>query len=218
MLAALVDAGMDGVRLNFSHGTHDDHERERAPRAGRSGGGRSPARADRRPAGAEDPDRRPRRGPPSSRPATRSSSRAQDACGKDDLPVAPDVLGSVLEAGDEILIDDGHVRLRVERIDGDRALCEVVTGRRRRAAQGCERPGRPASGAVADREGSLRPRLRALARRRLRGAVVRPHAYGRRGAQVADRSGGLAGVGDREDRAQGGGRCSSRRSSTSPTR
>ncbi len=25
-LAALVDAGMDGVRLNFSHGTQDDHE------------------------------------------------------------------------------------------------------------------------------------------------------------------------------------------------
>jgi len=25
-LAALVDAGMDGVRLNFSHGTHDEHE------------------------------------------------------------------------------------------------------------------------------------------------------------------------------------------------
>src|SRR4249919_1398381 len=25
-LAALVDAGMDGVRLNFSHGTHADHE------------------------------------------------------------------------------------------------------------------------------------------------------------------------------------------------
>ena len=34
----------------------------------------------------------------------------QEACGADDLPVAPDVLGSVLEAGDEILIDDGHVR------------------------------------------------------------------------------------------------------------
>ena len=26
-LATLVDAGMDGVRLNFSHGTHADHER-----------------------------------------------------------------------------------------------------------------------------------------------------------------------------------------------
>ena len=25
-LAALVDAGMDGVRLNFSHGTHEQHE------------------------------------------------------------------------------------------------------------------------------------------------------------------------------------------------
>ena len=41
----------------------------------------------------------------------------QDECGADDLPVAPDVLGSVLESGDEILIDDGHVRLRVERME-----------------------------------------------------------------------------------------------------
>ena len=64
-------------------------------------------------------------------------------CGADDLPVAPDVLGSVLEAGDEILIDDGHVRLRVERVDGARALCEVVTGGVVEPHKGVNVPGVP---------------------------------------------------------------------------
>jgi pyruvate kinase len=57
--------------------------------------------------------------------------------------VAPDVLGSVLEAGDEILIDDGHVRLRVERLEGTRAHCEVVTGGVVEPHKGVNVPGVP---------------------------------------------------------------------------
>ena len=45
-----------------------------------------------------------------------------------DLPVSPAVIGEVLQPGHEVLIDDGLVRLRVERVDAGRALCTVVVG------------------------------------------------------------------------------------------
>ena len=126
-LAGLADAGMDGVRLNFSHGTHADHERSaQRARAVQAEAGRPLALI----ADLQGPKIRIG---DLERPAELEVGESvvvagEDLCGKDDLPVAPDVLASVLEAGDEILIDDGHVRLRVERLDGVRAFCEVVTG------------------------------------------------------------------------------------------
>ena len=142
-LARLVEAGMDGARLNFSHGTHAEHgESARRVRAAQAAAGRPLALI----ADLQGPkirigdldapvelagrrrDRRRRRG----------VVRVPD-----DLPVAPGVLGSVLEAGDEILIDDGHVRLRVERVEGARALCEVVTGGVVEAHKGVNVPGVP---------------------------------------------------------------------------
>ena len=44
MLRALAEAGMDAVRLNFSHGTHEEHARARRRSRARcrpSSGGRS---------------------------------------------------------------------------------------------------------------------------------------------------------------------------------
>ena len=204
-LAALADAGMDGIRLNFSHGTHEDHEpsarRARAVQAEigrplaliadlqgpkiRIGDLEAPAELE-----AGDVDRRRRRGcvrlrRPSGR-ARRPRARCSRRATRSSSTTATSASAST----------------------GSTAcgrICEVVTGGRRRAAQGRQRPRRPAPGSVADREGSRRSRLRALAGRRLRRAVVRAHASGRRSAQVADRGCGLACVGDREDRAEGGG-------------
>ena len=68
ILAALIGAGMDGARLNLSHGTRDDHARSATPRSGGGGRCRSPDRADRRPPG-------PKLGSGSSTP-TSSSRRA----------------------------------------------------------------------------------------------------------------------------------------------
>ena len=141
-LAALVDAGMDGVRLNFSHGTHTDHElNAQRARAVQAAAGRPLALI----ADLQGPKLRIGE---LDRPAELEVGESvvvagQEACGKDDLPVAPDVLASVLEAGDEILIDDGHVRLRVERLDGQRALCEVVTGGVVEPHKGVNVPGVP---------------------------------------------------------------------------
>jgi pyruvate kinase len=126
-LASLVDAGMDGVRLNFSHGAHADHETSaRRTRAVQAQAGRPLALI----ADLQGPKIRIGEldTPAELETGTSVVVAGQDLCGTNDLPVAPDVLGSVLEAGDEILIDDGHVRLRVDRMDGARAVCEVVTG------------------------------------------------------------------------------------------
>jgi pyruvate kinase len=141
-LAALVDAGMDGVRLNFSHGTHADHELSaRRARAVQAAAGRPLALI----ADLQGPKIRigDLAAPTNLEPGDKIVVAGESLCGADDLPVAPDVLGSVLEAGDEILIDDGHVRLRVERMDDAKALCEVVTGGVIEQHKGVNVPGVP---------------------------------------------------------------------------
>jgi pyruvate kinase len=141
-LAALVQAGMDGVRLNFSHGTHADHElsARRAREVQREAGRPLALIAD-----LQGPKIRigDLEKPTDLAPGDKIVVAGESLCGADDLPVAPDVLGSVLEAGDEILIDDGHVRLRVVRMENAKALCEVVTGGVVEPHKGVNVPGVP---------------------------------------------------------------------------
>jgi pyruvate kinase len=61
----------------------------------------------------------------------------------DDIPVSPSVLGSVLRPGHEVLIDDGHIRLRVDRVDHGRAACTVVVGGVVASHKGVNLPGVP---------------------------------------------------------------------------
>jgi pyruvate kinase len=141
-LAALVDAGMDGVRLNFSHGTHAEHEvSAQRVRAVQAEAGRPLALI----ADLQGPKIRvgELEEPRDLGVDDEVVVAGQEECGADDLPVAPDVLGSVLEADDEILIDDGHVRLRVERIEAGRAHCRVVTGGVVEPHKGVNVPGVP---------------------------------------------------------------------------
>jgi pyruvate kinase len=60
-LVKMIEAGMDVARLNFSHGSHDDHlqmmNRVRQAAATHRGTGRDPAR----PSGTEDPHRQTER-------------------------------------------------------------------------------------------------------------------------------------------------------------
>jgi pyruvate kinase len=60
-----------------------------------------------------------------------------------ELPVAPAVIGDVLQPGHDVLIDDGLVRLRVERVEGGRALCRVTTGGVVSSHKGVNVPGVP---------------------------------------------------------------------------
>ena len=85
-------------------------------------------------------------------------------------------------------------------------MCRVVTGGVVEPHKGVNVPGVPLPVPVAHREGSRGSRLRARARRRLRRSVLRPLASRRRRPPGEDRAGRVAGLGDREDRAEGGGR------------
>jgi pyruvate kinase len=142
MLRRLVEAGMDGARLNFSHGTHEEHrENARKVRAVQAEAGRSLALI----ADLQGPKIRigDLDAPIELEAGDAIVVAGEEACRDGELPVAPDVLGSVLEPDDEILIDDGLVRLRVERVEGGRALCRVVTAGVVQAHKGVNVPGVP---------------------------------------------------------------------------
>ena len=127
VLGRLIEAGMDGARLNFSHGVQADHgESARRIRAAQAAAGRPLALI----ADLQGP--KIRIGELAQPVVVKAGDEivvaGEEAARGDDLPVAPAVLGSVLEPGHDVLIDDGRVRLRVAKVDAGRALCEVVTG------------------------------------------------------------------------------------------
>ena len=141
-IAALIDAGMDGARLNLSHGTQADHARTaELVRKAEEDAGRSIALI----ADLQGPKLRVGDLAADFELASGDSVviAGEDVAQGDDLPIAPAVLGSVLRAGNDVLIDDGLVRLRVESVDRGRARCTVVTGGTIRAHKGVNLPGVP---------------------------------------------------------------------------
>jgi pyruvate kinase len=127
VLARLLEAGMDAARLNFSHGTHEDHV-ESARRV------REAQAALRRPlaliADLQGPKLRiGDLAEPVHLEVGDEVTVSDDGASRDgDLIVAPGVLGEVLRPEQDVLVDDGHVRLRVERVERGRVTCRVVTG------------------------------------------------------------------------------------------
>jgi pyruvate kinase len=142
MVAALIQFGMDGARLNMSHGTHEDHARtaelvrEAEKEAGRPvaliGDLQGPKLR------VSDID-----GVIGLADGDSVVIAGDDVAQADDIPVSPAVLGSVLQPGNDVLIDDGHVRLRVQKVERGRARCEVVVGGAVSANKGVNLPGIP---------------------------------------------------------------------------
>jgi pyruvate kinase len=127
MLFRLIEAGMDAARLNFSHGTHEDHAKSAARvRDVQASLSRPLALI----ADLQGPKLRigDLVAPVELEVGEKVCVAGEESARGDDLPVAPSVLGSVLKAGVDVLVDDGHVRLRVEQVENGRALCRVVTG------------------------------------------------------------------------------------------
>jgi pyruvate kinase len=142
LIGELIGAGMDAARLNFSHGTHDEHARHaRLVREAQTARGKPLALI----ADLQGPKLRVT---DLSEPLVLAKGE-QIVIGPDedmpgvDLPVSPSVIGEVLQRGNDVLIDDGHIRLRVERVERPRAVCAVVVGGRVTAHKGVNLPGVP---------------------------------------------------------------------------
>jgi len=128
-LGKLVEAGMDVARLNFSHGTHEEHAAViRAIREGETEWGR-PVTIIQDLQG------------PKVRLGNFIGGRAMLMTGELFTLTAEPVLGTserasldhpqliaALKPGDQLWMDDGTIQLTVERVDVDTAVCRVTAG------------------------------------------------------------------------------------------
>jgi pyruvate kinase len=142
ILGGMVEAGLDVVRLNFSHGERADHvarfelvralakERDhnlavlvdlQGPKIRVGVVGDTGVRLDR---GEE---------------VTLVSGT--ETCAEPDIPVVYPALATDVHQGDRILLDDGAIGLRVEDVEGERVRCEVERGGVVKSRKGVNLPG-----------------------------------------------------------------------------
>jgi pyruvate kinase len=141
-LRALIEAGVDAVRFNLSHGTHEGHSqrawlvREIAAEVGRPIALIADLQGPKLRIGelAE---------PVVLHTGDQVRVCAEEAATDGELPIAPAVIGDVLEPGHEVLIDDGLVRLRVDGVEAGRATCAVLVGGLVSSHKGVNLPGVP---------------------------------------------------------------------------
>src|SRR5512133_3576240 len=141
-LRALADTGMDGARLNFSHGSHEDMARRRdLIRAVQAEIGRPICLI----ADLQGPKlrigelREPVVLARGSDVTLVGAEHAVDGA----LPVSPAVIGDVLRPGHDVLIDDGLIRLKVHDVEEGRVHCAVLVGGAVSAHKGVNLPGVP---------------------------------------------------------------------------
>ena len=126
---ALVEAGMDVARLNFSHGSHADHGRRfREVRAAADAAGRNVAVL----ADLQGPKIRLGRfadGPVDWQTGDRVRITVDDVAGDHDrVSTTYKQLIDDVRPGDKLLVDDGNVALIAVDIDGADVVCDVTEG------------------------------------------------------------------------------------------
>lgn len=137
VLGALLEAGLDVARINFSHGSADEHLRriEAFREASRQLGRHTAVLAD-----LPGPKLR------ALIPAPIDFTAGQDVTlalapdtSADIVPTEPELLAQVLP-GQRVLLDDGRLLLRAEKRDGDRLLARVEIGGRLQVKKGINLP------------------------------------------------------------------------------
>ena len=129
MVKALVEAGMDVARLNFSHGDHSDHEAAyRRVRAASDALGRAVGIL----ADLQGPKIRLGRFEESKTVWANGESvriTVEDCVGTHDrVSTTYKELAKDARPGDRLLVDDGKVALVVENVDGNDVVCTVTEG------------------------------------------------------------------------------------------
>lgn len=129
MVTALVEAGMDVARLNFSHGEHSDHEASyRRVRAASDATGRAVGIL----ADLQGPKIRLGRFTESETVWANGETvriTVADCEGTHDrVSTTYTKLAADARPGDRLLVDDGKVGLVVDHIDGDDVVCTVTEG------------------------------------------------------------------------------------------
>jgi pyruvate kinase len=141
-LARMLDAGMDVARLNFSHGTHDDHARliARVRDAAAQSGKALCLLQD-----LQGPKIRigdlvtPTIDVPTGSTLSITTESVPGRPGR--ISTTFKQLPGEVHPGDTILLDDGRLRLTVRRIEGGDVVCDVVTGGKLSPHKGINLPG-----------------------------------------------------------------------------
>ena len=147
-LRAAIEAGIDVVRLNFSHGDHDTHARrletvlELSARLGRNVGSL---------ADLQGPKMRLGLMPEDGLEIETGSEvyllpgveelESYESEGLKALPVVYDALADDVEPGALLLIDDGSLRLVASRVENGTVRARVVAGGRAKSRKGLNLPG-----------------------------------------------------------------------------
>ncbi len=143
VIGDLIDAGLNVARLNFSHGTHEDHEKV--------------FRIIRQEASARDvavailADLQGPKIRVGAIPAPGidlvvgetlvMSVDPETVCGPGRVSIDYPKLAVEASVGDRILMDDGNLEVRIKEINGDDIHCTVVVGGRLTARKGVNLPG-----------------------------------------------------------------------------
>jgi pyruvate kinase len=139
-MASLMDAGMNVARINFSHGTHEEH-------AATIETLRALARTRAQPVAILGDLQGPRIrigdlvAPVTVAPGDDVLLAYEGRALPNDIPVTYDGLSTDVHVGDRILVDDGLIELMALEIDGPRVKARVVHGGEIKAHKGLNLPG-----------------------------------------------------------------------------
>ncbi len=142
MLEQLIEAGMNVARLNFSHGTHEDHQLtfQRVREAAAKLRTHVTIMQD-----LQGPKIRVGKLQGDSMQLSEGQHvvivPAEEQTGQDIIPTTYEAIARDVSVGDTVLMDDGLLRMRVEQVDGERVKCLVEVGGTLKNRKGINLPG-----------------------------------------------------------------------------